>query len=183
MRISNLKTQILLFKKMKGAGSMNVRLRKAIYTLGIVGAMLLTSNVYSQSPEDRFNRPNEIREEMREKMRAKMLEVFKQLDLSPEQEEQIRTHRKNHREQGREFWENLRTKKEAIRNELQKEELNMGEIYKIHNELKDLLIQKADHRLEGILEVRKILTAEQFRKFCELRKGIHPMKGRRKEFY
>ena len=27
----------------------------------------------------------------------------------------------------------------------------MENVYKIHNELKDLLIQKADHRLEGIL--------------------------------
>ncbi len=59
----------------------------------------------------------------------------------------------------------------------------MEEIYKIHNGLKGLLSKKADHRLEGILEVRKILTTEQFRKFCELRKGMHPMKKRKKEFY
>ncbi len=164
---------------MKGAGSMNIRLRKVIYTLGIIGVMLLTSNVYSQPQEDRFNRSDE----MREKMKAKMLEVFKQLDLSPEQEKQIQTHRKNHRGQGREFREDMKAKKEAIRNELQKEELNMENVYTIHNELKDLLIQKADHRLEGILEVRKILTAEQFRKFCELRKDMHPMKGRKKNFF
>jgi Spy/CpxP family protein refolding chaperone len=163
---------------MKGAGKMNVRLRKIIYSLGIVGVMFLTSNVYSQPPAEHFNR-----QEMREKMKAKMLEVFKQLDLSPEQEKQIQAHRKNHREEGREFWENMKAKKEAIKNELQKEELNMENIYKTHNELKDLLLQKADHRLEGILEVRKLLTAEQFRKFCELRKDMHPMKKRRKEFY
>ena len=158
---------------------MNARLRQVIYSLGIVGVMLLTSNVYSQPPGDRFDR----HEEMREKKKARMLEVFKQLDLSPEQEEQLQAHRDNHREQGREFHESLRAKKEAIRNELQNEELNMEEIYRIHNELKGLLSNKADHRLEGILEVRKILTAEQFRKFCELRKEMRPMKGRRKEFY
>ncbi len=157
---------------------MNVRIRQVIYLLGIVGVMLLSSNVYSQPPEDHYNR-----QEMREMMKAKMLEVFKQLDLSPEQEEQLQAHRKNHRGQGREFHENMRAKKEAIRSELQKEELNMENVYKIHNELKDLLIQKANHRLEGILEVRKILTAEQFRKFCELRKEMHPMKKRRKDFF
>ncbi len=59
----------------------------------------------------------------------------------------------------------------------------MENVYKIHNELKDLLIQKADHRLEGILAVRKLLTAEQFRKFCELRKEMRQMKKRKKEFY
>ena len=164
---------------MKGAKKMNVRLRKVIYTLGIVGVMLLTSNVYSQPQGDRFNRSDE----MREKMKARMLEVFKQLDLSPEQEEQLKAHRKNHRGQEKEFRENMKAKKEAIRNELQNEELNMEEIYRIHNELKDLLSNKADHRLEGILEVRKILTAEQFRKFCELKKDMHPMKKMRKESY
>ncbi|NOR64715.1 MAG: hypothetical protein GQ468_01710, partial [Candidatus Scalindua sp.] len=55
---------------------MNVRLRKIIYSLSIVGVMFLTSNVYSQPQGDNVNR----HEEMREKMRAKMLEVFKQLD-------------------------------------------------------------------------------------------------------
>ncbi len=164
---------------MKGAGSMNIRLRQIIYSLGIVGVMLLTSNVYSQPPGDSFNR----HEEMREKMKAKMLEVFKQLDLSPEQEKQLQAHRKNHRGQAGEFREDMKAKKDALRDELQKEELNMEEIYKIHNELKSMLSQKADHRLEGILEVRKILTAEQFRKFCELRKEMHPMKGRKKDFF
>ena len=158
---------------------MNVRLRHVIYSLGIVGAMLLSSNVYSQSPEDRFNRLGEIRENIK----ARMLEAFKQLDLSPEQKKQLQTHRSNHREQAGEFRENLRAKKEAIRNELQKEELNVENIYKIHNEFKSLLSEKADHRLEGILEVRKILTAEQFRTFRELRKGMRPMNRRRKEFY
>ncbi len=72
---------------------MNIRLRQVIYSLGIVGMMLLTSNVYSQPQGDNFNR-----QEMREKMRAKILEVFKQLDLSPEQEKRIQAHRKDHRE-------------------------------------------------------------------------------------
>ena len=158
---------------------MNTGLRKFIYTLGIVAVMLLSTNAYSQPQGDRFNRSDE----MREKMKARMLEAFKQLDLSPEQEEQLQAHRKNHRGQGREFRESLKAKKEAIRTELQKEELNMENIYKIHNELKGLLSNKADHRLEGILEVRKILTAEQFRKFCELRKDMHTMKKRRKDFF
>ncbi len=158
---------------------MNVRLRQAIYSFGIVMVMLLSTNAYSQPPEDNVNR----HEEMREKMKAKMQEVFKQLGLSPEQQEQLQSHRKNHRGQGKEFWENMKAKKDAIKNELQKEELNMENVYKIHNELKDLLIQKADHRLEGILAVRKILTTEQFKKFCELRKEMHPRKGKRKGFY
>ncbi|MBT3877909.1 MAG: periplasmic heavy metal sensor [Candidatus Scalindua sp.] len=160
---------------------MSARLKQVLYSVGIVGAMLLTSNVYSQPKGNNTNRHDQMREEMK----AKMQEVFKQLDLSPEQEEQLQAHRKNHRGQTGEFREILKAKRETLKNELQKEELNMEEIYKIHNELKGLHSKKADHRLEGILEVRKILTAEQFRKFCELRKEMRSMKrkGKRKEFY
>ncbi|GAX60965.1 P pilus assembly/Cpx signaling pathway, periplasmic inhibitor/zinc-resistance associated protein [Candidatus Scalindua japonica] len=158
---------------------MNIKLKQVFFTLSIVGVTLLSSNVYSQPPGEHFNR----HQEMREKMRAKKQEAFKQLDLSPEQERLIQAHRENHRGQKSEFQENMRVKKEAIRNELQKEEFNLEKIHAIHNELKNLILEKADHRLNGILEVRKILTAEQFRKFCELRKEMRPMKGRRKGFY
>ncbi len=116
-------------------------------------------------------------------MKAKMLAIFEQLNLSPEQTKQLETHRNNHREQEGEFRGRLREKKEAIGNELQNEELNMEKIYRIHDELKGLLLKKADFKLEGILEVRKILTATQFRKFRELRKSMHPMKKKRKKFY
>lgn len=34
---------------------MNIGLRQVLYSLGIVGVMLLSSNVYSQPPVDHFN--------------------------------------------------------------------------------------------------------------------------------
>ncbi len=108
-----------------------------------------------------------------------MLEVFKQLDLSPEQEKQLNAHRKGHREEGKEIHESIKTKREAMKKELQKQDLDMEEINKIHSELKSMYSRKADHRLEGILEVREILTNEQFIKFMELRKNLHSMKKRR----
>ena len=120
---------------------------------------------------------------MREKMKARMLEVFKQLNLSHEQEKQLKAQRNKHREQTEEIRKSLKTKREEIRNELQKQELNMEKINKTHSELKDLRSKTADLRLEGILEVRNILTTEQFKKFCELKKDIHPMKKKRKGIY
>ncbi len=154
---------------------MNVKLRQVIYSLGIVAVMLLSTNVYSQPQGDSFNRSDE----MRKKMKAKMLEVFKQLDLSPEQEKQLNIHRKRHREQGKEIHTSIRAKREAMKEELQKQALDMEKINKIHSEMKSMHSKKADHRLEGILEVRKILTTEQFVKFMELRKNLHSMKKRR----
>ncbi len=154
---------------------MKVNFKQFIYSLGIIGVMLLSSNVYSQ-PTGGFP-PG--REAMREKMRTQMLEVFKQLELSPEQEGQLNTHRKKHREQGNAIYKSIKAKREEMKEELQKEELDMEKINKIHSELKSIHSKKADHRLEGVLEVRKILTTEQFVKFMALRKDLHSMKKRR----
>ncbi len=154
---------------------MKVNFKQLVYSLGIVGVILLSSNVYSQPARD-FS-PG--REAMREKMRTQMLEIFKQLDLSPEQEKQLNIHRKRHREQGKEIHTSIRAKREAMKEELQKQALDMEKINKIHSEMKSMHSKKADHRLEGILEVRKILTTEQFVKFMELRKNLHSMKKRR----
>ncbi len=154
---------------------MKVNFKQFVYSLGIIGMMLLSSNVYSQPAGD-FP-PG--REAMREKMRAQMLNIFKQLNLSPEQEKQLNTHRKKHREQGKEIHTNIKAKREAMKEELQKQDLDMNKINKIHSEMKSMHSKKADHRLEGILEVRKILTTEQFVKFMELEKDLHSMKKRR----
>jgi Spy/CpxP family protein refolding chaperone len=164
---------------MKGGNIMKVNLKQFVYSFGIIGIMLLTSNLYAQTPGDHSTG----RETMREKMKARMLEVFKQLNLNHEQEKQLKVQRNKHREQTEEIRKSLKTKREEIRNELQKQELNMEKINKTHSELKDLRSKTADLRLEGILEVRKILTTEQFKKFCELKKDIHPMKKKREGFY
>lgn len=158
---------------------MKVKFRQFVWLLGITGVMLLSSNAYSQTGGDYSAR----HEEMREKMKATMVEIFKQLALSPEQEVQLEVHRNKHREQVGEFHKKLKAKKEEITNELQRKELDIEKIYKIHSEMKYLLSEKADRRLEGILGVRKILTAEQFSKFCELKKDLHPMKKMGKGLY
>ena len=56
----------------------------------------------------------------------------------------------------------IKEKREEIRNELQRDELNIGKIAQINNELKILSAQMLDRKLEGILEVRKILTPAMF---------------------
>ncbi len=155
---------------------MKVNFKQFVYSLCIIGVILVSStNVYPQPT----GKSSPDREAMREKMRSQMLEVFKQLELSPEQEKQLSTHRAEHREQGKAIYKNIKTKREEIREELQKQDFDMKKIKKIHSELKSVYSRKADHRLEGILEVRKILTTEQFAKFMELRKELHSMRKRR----
>ncbi len=151
---------------------MKFNIKQFVYSLGIIGVMLLASNVYSH-PKDRDFSGHGAKRDKRE---DRMLEVCKQLDLSPEQETQLKAHRDKHREQKQDIHESIRTKREEMKIELQMQELNMDNINKINSELKGIASKKIDLRLEGILEVKKILTAEQFAKFMELKKGFCHMK-------
>ncbi|MCP4269658.1 MAG: periplasmic heavy metal sensor [Candidatus Brocadiaceae bacterium] len=150
---------------------MKLNIKRFAYLLGTIGVFLLASNAYSQ-PTERYSQGHEA---MREKVNAQMLEAFKQLDLSPEQEKQLKTHRKRQKEQGEGVHESIRAKREEMKIELQKQELNMAKINKINSDLKNIKSKKSDQRLESILEVKEILTAEQFAKFMDLKKEFHPM--------
>ncbi len=154
---------------------MKPNVKKLIYSLVITGVVLLAPNTYSQ-PTERHSPEHKA---MREKVKARMIEVFKQLDLSPEQEKQLRVHRNKHREQEKNFHESIRSKSKEMKIELQKQELNVAKIDKINSELKSVKSKRDDHMIEGILEIRKILTAEQFTKFTELTKGLHPVKQKK----
>ena len=62
----------------------------------------------------------------------------------------------------------------------QKDAIDEGKVRSIHDQIKLIKSQMEDHRLEGILEIRQILTAEQYKKFQETmkrhkgkRKGMH----------
>ncbi len=152
---------------------MKFNIKQFVYSLGIIGVMLMPSHVYSQ-PRDRDFQGHGVNREKRE---DRMLAVFKQLDLSPEQEKQLKAHRDKHREQKKDIHESIRAKKEEMKIELQMQELNMDNINKINSELKNIASKKIDHRLEGILEVGKILTTKQFAKYMELKKEFrHHMK-------
>lgn len=154
---------------------MKVNFKQIVYSLGLIVAILLSSNVYSQST----GASSADHEAMREKKKAQMLEIFKQLDLSPEQEGKLNAHRNKYREQRKEVRRSIKAKREEMKAELQKQDLDMERINKIHSEMKSMKSKKADNRLRGILEVRKILTTEQFVRFMKLKKDLHSLKRSR----
>lgn len=88
-----------------------------------------------------------------------------ELNLTPEQKQQIEAQRQAHRQQLQKLREELRQKKDDLKAELQKPELDMARVQQIHAQIKALLAQKEDQRLQGILQMRNILTPEQFAQF------------------
>jgi Spy/CpxP family protein refolding chaperone len=108
----------------------------------------------------------------------RMEAMEKDLGLSPEQKEKLKAHRQSHRQAAKALFEQLKAKRDALRQELEKPSVDDSRVQAIHGELKALHDKMADHRLAGILEVRKILTPEQFKKFSE---KVHDRREKRGE--
>lgn len=149
---------------------------------GIICAALLAANAAYARPDDKSNNLQNMAR--RDRMESRFKQMDKELGLSPEQGKKLEEHRKAHREESQQLFEQMRQKREALRVEMEKPELNMGQIHTIHADLKNIQNKLADQRLEGILEVRKILTPEQFKKFHEITKkdwkrgGKNEMRGK-----
>ena len=99
------------------------------------------------------------------KMQAKRQGFYSELGLSEGQKKLLEENRNKHKEESKALFSQSKEKMALLRQELQEEPLNTGKIYQTNNELKKLQSEVLDNRVERIMEVRKILTAEQFKKF------------------
>jgi Spy/CpxP family protein refolding chaperone len=95
----------------------------------------------------------------------KWQEMYKDLGITDEQKKLLEANQTKHREQTKALYAQMRQKGTLLQQELEKKELNMQVITQTNNEIKQIQAQMLDDRLESILEVRKILTPEQFKKF------------------
>ncbi|MFA6379209.1 MAG: periplasmic heavy metal sensor [Candidatus Omnitrophota bacterium] len=91
----------------------------------------------------------------------------KELGITPEQSAQLKAHRTEHREKMKVIKESTKQKKDQLKAELEKPEVDQGVVKQIATELKNLQAQLIDMRIDGILFVKSILTPEQFEKFKE----------------
>ena len=103
--------------------------------------------------------------ELKGKMEAKQQELYKDLNLTDQQKKSLEENKNKHKEQTKALRNEMKEKRDLLRQELQRDELNMGKINQTNNDLKNLQAKMLDDRLASILEVRNILTPEQFKKF------------------
>ena len=124
---------------------------------------------------------NQQKNEFVDKINAKRQGIYNNLGLSDEQRKLLEENRNKHKEQTKALFMQLRQKTDLLRQELEKSALNMQEVYQTNNELKQLQTQMLDNRLERILEVKKILTPGQFKKFEDkVNKNMEHFKNKRK---
>ncbi len=137
--------------------------RCKIIALLIVAALALSSPAIL--PASSYDNGSKEEKGHSGKVETRRQELYKDLNLTPAQKKLLEENKKARRETMKALFSQTQEKRTAIRQELQKDELNIGKITQVNNELKILDAQMLDHKLEGILEVRKILTPEQFKKF------------------
>ena len=102
--------------------------------------------------------------EMHGKMFKKM---FKGLDLTDGQKGQMKQHFKESKEAGKEIREQLKAAKDLFRDELGKPEPSSKAIDAIVVRMKDNSVKAIDHRVNSMIQIREILTEEQYSEFLK----------------
>lgn len=136
--------------------------------LCILSCMFLLP-IFAWAQEDGGGNDEGLRWKQRqERMEAMIQEVYNQLDLSDDQRAKLEQAKAKHESSRQEILTRLRANMKAMTEELKKTDYDQEKIRGLNEESKTLRDQMSDERLEGIFEVREILTPEQFARFSEL---------------
>jgi len=103
--------------------------------------------------------------------------IFKELNLTPEQQKKLEKNRSVQREEMTKLRMTIKEKRLKLQEALQNSTATKATVEPIANEIKSLQAQLIDNRINGIFAVKEILTPEQFIKFqqmTEKRQGKKP---------
>ena len=136
------------------------------YTLKFIIATLLVTGVFgavgfAQGEKDRpGNDPGSLRR------------IFRQLNFTPEQRQQVRTMLQQSRPALRKAQLRVRSARKAVEEAMYSEVLDESALNIAVSELTDAQSQVTKLRLRSELEIRKILTPEQLRTFVNVRREM-----------
>jgi Spy/CpxP family protein refolding chaperone len=106
-------------------------------------------------------------------------ELFKELNLTAEQEAKLAEYRKQNKAEAETSFTAMKEAREKLREELDKPTSDMAVVQNLANTIKQGQAQMVDHRIKSILQLKEVLTPEQFQKFQE--KAKEKMKERGKK--
>jgi Spy/CpxP family protein refolding chaperone len=133
----------------------------------ILGMFALPA-VYAQDEASARPQRERLKEAWHEKMEKNVQEIYSQLNLTEEQKKLLEENKVNNQNKRKAVFQAMRANKEELNQELMKQELDMAKVNEIQAKLKQSQSQMTDDHLNSILEIRKILTPEQFAKFITL---------------
>jgi Spy/CpxP family protein refolding chaperone len=134
--------------------------------LASVFSLALSQTVFAAAairPEDKECPPHE----------RKMDKVFGDLGLSQEQKDQIREFHKVNRDKTRALFDLQREKRRQLGEELDKQNSDTRRIKVLTEELKDVEGRLIEQRVQSAMELKQILTPQQYEKFNDSVKKFH----------
>lgn len=135
----------------------------------IILGMLITPSIYAVEKSDAAGKEcAPSLQEKNKKMDEKHQKLWDQLNLTPEQKKQLEENKTKNRETMKAKFEQMRSYRESLKEELMRPELDVNKINGIQSQIKALQAEMVDNHLKSVLDVRKILTHEQFEKFIEI---------------
>ena len=139
---------------------------KRLTIFSVIAVFLLASPAVFSQPMCEGDGP----EGMRGPHKGKMLDrLSEKLDLTAEQEEQLKALKKTNMEEMKALHEEMKSKREELRAELQKPDTDKARINAVVTEMKALQSKQIDQRVDNFLGMKEILTPEQFEKFISLK--------------
>ncbi|MBF0121876.1 MAG: periplasmic heavy metal sensor [Candidatus Omnitrophica bacterium] len=97
--------------------------------------------------------------------KKRLVQIAEKLKLSPDQKTKLDANREKARQDLEVVKEQMTAKQKELTQALEATALDRNGVTRIHGEYKTLVAKKEDLRLAAILEVRSILTADQFVQF------------------
>ncbi len=109
-----------------------------------------------------------LMEKRRERLNEKMDEIYSQIGLTEKQKKMLEANKERHRQRAKVMMENSGKLRAELNQALMEPKLDMKKIDAVQAKLKAANAELTDERLKSVLEIRGILSAEQFGKFLTL---------------
>ena len=146
---------------------MNKTFIKTCSYTGVIVLMLVSATaVYAQAPVA-------CGEEGRSHGMKRTGNLVEELDLTPEQQERMKVLRQENKEKRKLLQQELEKNREALKEELGKYRSDPAAIDTTVARIKDVQARLIDYRVDRFLQMKRILSREQFEKMSQ-------MKGQRK---
>ena len=103
-----------------------------------------------------------------ERVRKDFSEMFEKMQLSGGQQARLDANRERHKGEMEAIRRQMNAKRQELREALEQPAMDINRVRQVHSELKELMLKKEDQHLSAILEIRGILTPEQFAQFQQM---------------